>query len=146
MCGFFAFIPIHLKKTTRLSSFIKFNWLILLKTSFYAKKRVLSIKISVIFYHLSIFYAFLYKKFHFYYEFNKKLVILDMQMQKVTPYLMPMALISVSNTGKHSLHIYDCCLNAENANIFSKYYYLKSILIKSAQFIRQFLFPNHGFG
>lgn len=146
MCGFFAFIPIHLKKTTRLSSFIKFNWLILLKISFYAKKGILSIKIRPIFYHLSIFYAFFHKKFHFYYEFNKKLVILDMRMQKTTSCLMPMALVSVSNGGNHCLYIYDSYLNAENNNIFSKYYYLKNILIKSAQFIRQLLFPNHGFG
>ena len=103
-------------------------------------------KIIVIFYHLSIFYAFFYKKFHFYYEFNKKLVILDMLMQKTTSHLIPMALISVSNTGKHRLYIYDSCLNCRNANIFSKYYYLKNILIKNTQFIRQLLFPNHGFG
>ncbi len=69
-----------------------------------------------------------------------------MQMQKRASYLMPIALINVSNTGKHSLYIYDGYLNTHNNNIFSKYYYLKSILIKSAQFIRQLLFPDHGFG
>jgi len=110
------------------------------------KKGFLSIKNIVNFYHLSIFYAFFHKKFHFYYEFNKKLVILDMQMQKTTSYLMPMALISVSNTGKHELYIYDSCLSADNDNIFSKYHYLKSILIKSAQFVWQLLFPDHGYG
>jgi hypothetical protein len=146
LCGFFAFNPFHFKKTVHLSSFIKYNWLILLKSHFYAQKGILSIIIIAIFYHLSIFYAFFYKKFHFYYEFNKKLVILDMRMQKTTSYLMPMALISVPNTGKHSLYIYDSCLNAENNNTFSKYYYLKSILIKSTRFIRQLLFPDHGFG
>jgi hypothetical protein len=69
-----------------------------------------------------------------------------MQMQKTTSYLMPMALFSVSNTGKYSLYIYDGCLIPDDTNIFLKYYTLKSILIKSAQFIRQLLFPDHGFG
>lgn len=145
MCGFFAFTSFYFKKNTRKSLFIKFNWLILLKSHFYAKKGVLSIKNIVVFYHLSIFYAFFYKKFHFYYEFNKKLVILDMRMQKTASYLMPIALISVSNTGKYGIYIYDSCLDTDNNTIFSKYYYLKSILVKSAQFIRQLLFPDHGF-
>ena len=110
------------------------------------KNGFLSVNIEAIFYHLSIFYAFFYKKFHFYYEFNKKLVILGMQMQNTSSYLMPIALISVSNTGKHSLYMYDDYLNTNNNNIFSKYHHLKSIFIKSAQFMRQLLFPDHGFG
>lgn len=146
MCGFFAFTPFYFKKNICKSLFIKFNWLILLKSHFYAKNAFFSIKNIVVFYHLSIFYAFFYKKFHFYYEFNKKLVILDMRMQKTASYLMPIALISVSNTEKYGLYIYDSCLDTDTNTIFQKYYYLKSILVKSAQFIRQLLFPDHGFG
>jgi hypothetical protein len=146
LCGFFAFIPIHFKKTARLPSFIKFNWLFLLKIHFYAKKGIFKVIIIANFYQLSIFLAFLYKKFHFYYEFNKKLVILDMQMQKTSSYLMPIALVSVSNTGKTALYVYDAGLSTNHYFIFLKYYYLKSILIKRAGFIRQLLFPDHGFG
>ena len=146
MCGFFAFTPIHFKKTTHLSSFIKFNWLFLLKIHFYAKNGILVLIISAIFYQLSIILAFLYKKFHFYYDFNKKLVILDMLMRKSTSYLMPIALVSVSNTGKNVAYIYDTRLSANNYIIFLKYYYLKNILIKRAGFIWQLLFPDHGFG
>ena len=146
MCGFFAFIPIHLKKTTHLSSFIKFNWFFLLKIHFNAKNGIFTLIILAKFYQLSIILAFLHKKFHFYYEFNKKLVILDMLMRKSTSYLMPIALLSVLNTGKNVLYLYDARLNANNYLIFLRYHYLKSILIKPGGFIGQLLFPNHGFG
>jgi hypothetical protein len=69
-----------------------------------------------------------------------------MQMRKSTSYLMPIALISVSNTGKNALYVYDAGLGANNDFIFLKYHYLKSILIKRTVFIRQLLFPDHGFG
>jgi hypothetical protein len=69
-----------------------------------------------------------------------------MLMRKSTPYLMPIALLSVSNTGKNVALIYDAGLTDNNYIIFLKYYYLKSILIKRAGFIWQLLFPDHGFG
>ena len=120
--------------------------LFLLKIHFYAKNGIFVLIIISVFYQLSIILAFLYKKFHFYYDFNKKLVILDMLMRKSTSYLMPIALVSVSNTGKNVAYIYDTRLSANNYVIFLKYYYLKSISIKRAGFIWQLLFPDHGFG
>jgi hypothetical protein len=59
---------------------------------------------------------------------------------------MPIALISVSNTGKNVLYVYDVRPGINYYFIFLKYFYLKGILIKRAGFIRQLLFPDHGFG
>lgn len=146
MCGFFAFTPIYFEKTTPLSLFIKFNWLILLKSHFNAKNSSIYLNKRLNFSSFINFFAFLYKKFHFYYEFNKKLVILDMQMRKLSSFLMPLALISISTAGKNVLYVYDARLNTNNYIILLKYYYFKRILIKQADFIRQLLFPDHGFG
>ncbi len=67
-------------------------------------------------------------------------------MSKSSSFLMPLALISISTAGKHVLYIHDARLNTNNYIIFLKYYYLKRIIIKQAGFIRQLLFPDHGFG
>ena len=69
-----------------------------------------------------------------------------MQMQKTSTHLMPLALIFASNAGKNIIYVYDACLSTNNYVIFLKYYNLKSILIKRVGFIRQLLFPDHGFG
>jgi len=67
-------------------------------------------------------------------------------MQKTSTHLIPLVLISVSNAGKNTTYVYDACLSTNNYIIFLKYYNLKSILIKRVGFIRQLLFPDHGFG
>ena len=68
-----------------------------------------------------------------------------MQTREHPLYLMQLALISVSNTGKTAQYVYDVQKNYSDCSIFIKYLNLKSILIKYARFIRLLLFPDHGF-
>lgn len=67
-------------------------------------------------------------------------------MRESSSFLMPLALISISTAGKSVLYVYDARSNTNNYIILLKYYYFKRILIKQADFIRQLLFPDHGFG